>query len=70
MSFTVRRSTSEPVAVLTLMTVDSVKNPNASLESVVDDWIESYKDDAGPAMAQLVNFAFRVSAASTFVASY
>lgn len=49
-----------------VMIADAVKNPNASLESVVDDWIESYKNDAGPAMAQLVNFAFRVSGTSPY----
>lgn len=27
----------------------------------MDDWIESYKTDAGPAMAELVNFVLRVS---------
>ena len=39
---------------------DAVRNPNSSLQTVVDDWIESYQSDAGPAMAELVNFVLRV----------
>lgn len=41
--------------------LDAVSNPNTALEGTVDDWIESYKTDAGPAMAELVNFVLRVS---------
>ena len=61
MSSTVGRSSLLSLRALTVIMTDAVKNPNASLESIVDDWIESYKNDAGPAMAELVNFAFRVS---------
>ena len=43
-----------------LLFLDAVSDPNTSLESIVDDWIESYKSDAGPAMAELINFVLRV----------
>lgn len=39
---------------------DAVKNPNSALQQVAEDWIESYKDESGPAMAELVNFVLRV----------
>lgn len=46
-----------PFAILS----DAVKNPNAALQAVVDDWIESYDEESpGIAMAELINFVFRV----------
>ncbi|BGP05787.1 cohesin complex subunit [Rhodotorula toruloides] len=38
---------------------NAVKDPNTALKTVVEDWIESYKEDSGPAMAELVNFVLR-----------
>ncbi|BGP22583.1 cohesin complex subunit SA-1/2 [Rhodotorula toruloides] len=38
---------------------NAVKDPNTALKTVVEDWIESYKEDSGPAMAELVNFILR-----------
>lgn len=40
--------------------LDAVKNPNTSLQTTVDDWIESYQNDEGKAMAELINFVLRV----------
>ena len=39
---------------------DAVKNPNTALQTTAEDWIESYRDEPGPAMAELVNFVLRV----------
>lgn len=41
-------------------TLDAVKSPNSALQQVAEDWIESYKEESGPAMAELVNFVLRV----------
>lgn len=41
-----------------------MRNPNSSLQTVVDDWIEAYQEKTGPAMAELINFIFRVSRVS------
>lgn len=41
--------------------IDAIRNSNSALQPIVDDWIESYEDDEGPAMAELVNFVLRVS---------
>ncbi|GAA5879860.1 hypothetical protein JCM3774_002262 [Rhodotorula dairenensis] len=38
---------------------NAVKNPNSALQQVAEDWIESYKEESGPAMAELVNFVLR-----------
>ncbi|GAA5954369.1 hypothetical protein JCM3765_004438 [Sporobolomyces pararoseus] len=38
---------------------NSVKSPNTALQTCVDDWIDSYKEDSGPAMAEMVNFVLR-----------
>ena len=40
---------------------EAVRNPNTSLSTVVDDWIESYEESQGQAMSELVNFLLRVS---------
>ncbi|GAA6003229.1 hypothetical protein JCM10207_001811 [Rhodosporidiobolus poonsookiae] len=38
---------------------NAVKSPNTALQQTAEDWIESYKEDSGPAMAELVNFVLR-----------
>ncbi|GAA5978615.1 hypothetical protein JCM10908_004424 [Rhodotorula pacifica] len=38
---------------------NAVKSPNSALQQVAEDWIESYKEESGPAMAELVNFVLR-----------
>ncbi|GAA5877410.1 hypothetical protein JCM16303_003321 [Sporobolomyces ruberrimus] len=38
---------------------NAVKSPNTALQTTADDWVESYKEDSGPAMAELVNFVLR-----------
>ncbi|KAK4048718.1 cohesin complex subunit [Microbotryomycetes sp. JL221] len=38
---------------------NAVCNPNTALETTVDDWLESYQEAPGPAMAELVNFLLR-----------
>ncbi|KAL8292902.1 hypothetical protein RQP46_000596 [Phenoliferia psychrophenolica] len=38
---------------------NAVRDPNSSLQTVVDDWIESYQEASGPAMAELINFILR-----------
>ncbi|GAA5922470.1 hypothetical protein JCM3775_005740 [Rhodotorula graminis] len=38
---------------------NAVKNPNTALQTTAEDWIESYRDEPGPAMAELVNFVLR-----------
>ncbi|KAM0792165.1 hypothetical protein ACM66B_004862 [Microbotryomycetes sp. NB124-2] len=38
---------------------NAVRNPNTALESTVNDWIESYQESPGPAMAELVDFLLR-----------
>lgn len=40
---------------------DSVKDPETALQTTAEDWIVKYHADAGPALAQLVNFVIRVS---------
>jgi cohesin complex subunit SA-1/2 len=50
---------------ITIFRTDAVKDPNTALKTVVEDWIESYKEDSGPAMAELVNFVLRVRLGSS-----
>ncbi|GAA5932633.1 cohesin subunit IRR1 [Sporobolomyces koalae] len=38
---------------------NAVKSPNTALQTTAEDWIESYQQDPGPAMAELVNFILR-----------
>ncbi|GAA6029512.1 hypothetical protein JCM8097_003715 [Rhodosporidiobolus ruineniae] len=38
---------------------NAVKNPNTALQQTAEDWIEQYKEESGPAMAELVNFVLR-----------
>ncbi|GAA5843847.1 hypothetical protein JCM9279_000166 [Rhodotorula babjevae] len=38
---------------------NAVKNPNTALQTTAEDWIESYREESGPAMAELVNFVLR-----------
>ncbi|BGP45801.1 cohesin complex subunit [Rhodotorula kratochvilovae] len=38
---------------------NAVKNPNTALQTTAEDWIESYQEESGPAMAELVNFVLR-----------
>ncbi|GAA6013136.1 hypothetical protein JCM11491_005192 [Sporobolomyces phaffii] len=38
---------------------NAVKSPNTALQTTAEDWIESYKESPGPAMAELVNFVLR-----------
>ncbi|KAM0753990.1 hypothetical protein T439DRAFT_298458 [Meredithblackwellia eburnea MCA 4105] len=38
---------------------NAIRNPNSALQTVVDDWVESYQQNAGPAMAELINFVLR-----------
>ncbi|GAA6060152.1 hypothetical protein JCM10212_001449 [Sporobolomyces blumeae] len=38
---------------------NAVKSPNTALQTVAEDWVESYREDSGPAMAELVNFVLR-----------
>ncbi|GAA5920161.1 hypothetical protein JCM6882_006360 [Rhodosporidiobolus microsporus] len=38
---------------------NAVKSPNTALAQTAEDWIEQYKEDSGPAMAELVNFVLR-----------
>lgn len=40
--------------------VDSVRNPNTALSSTADEWVASYHESPGQAMAEFVNFLFRV----------
>lgn len=41
--------------------LDAVRSPDSSLQTTVDDWIQSYSDDKEQAIAELVNFLLRVS---------
>ncbi|GAA5890955.1 hypothetical protein JCM8208_003106 [Rhodotorula glutinis] len=38
---------------------NAVKNPNTALQTTAEDWIESYREESGPALAELVNFVLR-----------
>ncbi|GAA5880996.1 hypothetical protein JCM1840_007214 [Sporobolomyces johnsonii] len=38
---------------------NAVKSPNTALQTTAEDWLESYKENSGPAMAELVNFVLR-----------
>lgn len=46
---------------------DTVKNPNAALQTTVEDWIESYQEASGPALAELINFVLRVRRFATYI---
>lgn len=54
------RGSAEKADCLAIFT-DAVRNPNSSLQTTADDWVQEYQSDAGPAMAELVNFLLRVS---------
>ncbi|GAA5919670.1 hypothetical protein JCM1841_005220 [Sporobolomyces salmonicolor] len=38
---------------------NAVKSPNTALQTTAEDWLESYKENPGPAMAELINFVLR-----------
>ncbi|GAA5977007.1 hypothetical protein JCM11641_002225 [Rhodosporidiobolus odoratus] len=38
---------------------NAVASPDTALQQTAEDWLESYKEDSGPAMAELVNFVLR-----------
>ncbi|KAK4699710.1 cohesin complex subunit SA-1/2, partial [Phenoliferia sp. Uapishka_3] len=38
---------------------NAVRNPDSALQSTVDDWVESYQEATGPALAELINFFLR-----------
>nr|WJN25060.1 sister chromatid cohesion subunit [Tranzscheliella williamsii] len=39
---------------------NSVKDPNAALQSTAEDWVVAFSSDQGPALAELINFFIRV----------
>ncbi|GAA6050117.1 hypothetical protein JCM3770_001381 [Rhodotorula araucariae] len=46
---------------------NAVKNPNTALQTTAEDWIESYREESGPAMAELVNFVLRCCGCNAIV---
>lgn len=43
------------------MFTDQVKDSESDLQITAEEWIATYQDDPALAMAQLINFIFRVS---------
>lgn len=48
-----------------IVSTDCVKNLETDLQTTAEEWVAYYQDNEGMALAQMVNFFFRVSA--TFV---
>ncbi|PWN46991.1 hypothetical protein IE53DRAFT_278454 [Violaceomyces palustris] len=38
---------------------NAVKDPNSALQSTAEDWVVSYQEKPGPALAELINFVIR-----------